>query len=1730
MKNAPRWPLRIVSVLLVPAYLATLLPPVRLSAETARPEEGRPNARPLLAPSGIKPNRTLPKFDPPTTELRFSTLPTDREIMEAGLFEEALIPSSPFEPNCAEENAALVRALLEYRRLGGGGAVDPLLAFLKDYSKSRWRPALLVNLGLKWFWSGYFSKALDAWEESWSLLKNSQEPTLHALADRAAGEFAELNARFGRYDRLEKLIHETRGREFFGSAEEKMARAREGLWMMRNQPGDSFLCGPLALYQLRRALGITNSLHAEIRASKSSSNGFSLLQVRDLAQRAGMKASMVRRVPGSPLTVPCVVHWKVGHFGALVQRDGDRFLLQDSTFKSPMWVQSDAIEEESSGYFLLASQSLPVGWQLVAEAEAARVWGKGNAGIGGGPEPPCDDGCCSAGGAGASGGAPPGPLNPPPAPGMAGYYLQRMKVAYGIYDVPLHYRPPRGPEIYFKVTYNNRDDAQPAVFPYSNLGARWSFNWLSYLATNTADTAVYLPGIGVEKHVSSYPSGISLDGSYTPNRLTKAHLVKIGATHYERRAPDGSKYVFDLPGPGGIIFMTAMIDSVGNMVRFHFDNSYRLRAVTDAIGQVTTIDYTHASDSNKITRVTDPFGRRASLEYNNSGLLTRVTDVAGLVSEFVGTNSIIAFRTPYGTTSFSTSEVQDSVGRSNVVVFRQVTITDPQGNQERLEFRGTTAHDIDIDTERVPSGMRGDPSQILRNTYFFDKRATARGATDGNSAHVFHWMHAEDNRIVTPILGWEKRPNEKRIWYNYATPIRENEGDDPEQIALVKPSFVGRTYTRVVEGDTTQLWRYRYNVLGNVTSATDPAGRETRFIYASNNIDLLEVRGGASALEVNARFTYDQRHLRLSATDASGQTTYFGYNANGQIAAVTNALGEVVRYEYDAEGYLRRILGPVPGAKAEFTYDDYGRMRTIADSDGDTRTYEYDALNRITRMDYPDGTFEATVYDRLDAVKVRDRLGQWTQTEYNSLRQPTQVVDALGRTNKFGWCGCGSLDSLTDALGRTTAWERDLDNRVTAKVYPDGSRVRYEYDTERGLLLRSADAMGQITQYRYALDNHLTNITYLNAVVPTPAVSFSYDSSYDRLVRMVDGVGTNVFTYRPVSNPPVLGAGRLWQVDGPWVNDTVAYTYDPLGRVVNRSIAGVDQRMAYDSLGRTTETTNVLGRFTYEYDGTTRRPKAVHYPNGVNILYDYFEAEDDHRLKTIHNLGPGGNTISRFDYDYDALGRITTWSQQAGEKQPQVWEIGYDRASQLLNVAVHGGSVAGPIVKEYAYSYDAAGNRLSEQIDSAVTSSSYNQLNQLMSVAAGGPMRVRGRVNEPSRVTVNGQPATMRPDHSFETSITANPGANSLLVVAEDGNANRQTNRYEVVVTNSNPTVFAYDLNGNTVMASNATSVTSYEWDAERRLTAVNQGSIRSEFIYDGEGRRVRIVEKDNGIITEDKRFVWCDMKICEERNAANAAVRLYFPQGKLAAGTTLFYSVDHLGSIRELSDPTGGIRAQFSFAPYGKRTKHSGELDAEFGFTGYFFHENSALLLAPYRAYSSGYGRWANRDMIEEEGGLNLYAYVENAPSLRTDPFGLDWMDDFIDWLDSHGPDNLMLGVFDSFTFNLASSGMDYVGLDGNLDQCSSDYRNGQILGFVSGSLLGGRTIYTNYSKIRRLTKFVKGKWYMKGRRGALSPREVLKWKGLLSFGAVSFNAKNYGALKSISGSESACKCNSRE
>jgi RHS repeat-associated protein len=165
--------------------------------------------------------------------------------------------------------------------------------------------------------------------------------------------------------------------------------------------------------------------------------------------------------------------------------------------------------------------------------------------------------------------------------------------------------------------------------------------------------------------------------------------------------------------------------------------------------------------------------------------------------------------------------------------------------------------------------------------------------------------------------------------------------------------------------------------------------------------------------------------------------------------------------------------------------------------------------------------------------------------------------------------------------------------------------------------------------------------------------------------------------------------------------------------------------------------------------------------------------------------------------------------------------------------------------------------------------------------------------------------------------------------------------------------------------------------------------------IMTGLGRRVR--EWVNG--AETRQWIWDGLELCEERSSTNNVTKRFYGQGEQISGVAYYSTRDHLGSVQELLDGSGslaagGLHARYSYDVYGQRSANLVTLNpvaSDFGFTGHQEFDAIGLLGAPLRFYQPPFGRWLCRDPIEEDGGINLYAYVRNAPTFQVDPLGLD-------------------------------------------------------------------------------------------------------------------------------------------
>ncbi len=1206
-------------------------------------------------------------------------------------FEEPLIPTGP---TSSGDDKALLVALERFRDRAQEDDFSAIGGFLKDHPQSAWRVALFTNLGLLNYHYGYFSNALADWDQAWQSGRSHTDPQVHALVDRAVGELARMHARLGHADALEALFKDLGDRKVTGPATEAITGAREGLVVMRTDPGIAYLCGPMALKNLMLAEHAPYKDVAFLDAVRSGPHGVTLRQVSELATKAKLQHTVVFRTPAQPVPVPSIIHWRVSHFAVIVGEDGTRFHVIDPTFGTDLWITKSAIDAESDGYFLVPTRSnVTLAWRQAPPAETAQVIGMGYPSS---SEPgatcPCD---VQTGGSGGGGGT-----NPPP---MAMYTFTEMRVSLHITDTPVGYTPPKGPSVKVTLNYNQREADQPSNFNFFNVSQKWTLNWLAYIQDDPRS-----PGGSVSRYVAgggdiSYSGYSSSMGTFTPETRDASVLSRTttGAIVYKRSLADGSVETYSASNGATtyprLVFLTQITDPSGNSVMLSYDNQQRLVSLTDATGRLTTFTYGLTNNPLLVTQITDPFGRSAQFTYDASGRLSQITDILGLTSKFAYDSSslINAMTTPYGTTSFTYGQYGTS---------RYLSATDPLGQTERLEWYQPAPASSNLPFSEpaalVPVGIINPFNEYItgRDTFYWDKHAYAVAAGNYSQARIRHWMHNEDNtNQMYHALESYKMPFENRVWMDYP-----NQTSTGFSGSLDLPTRIGR----VLDDGTTQLTQMTYNTQGHVSDMIDPVGRETQFTYAANGIDLLTVKQKTSSTGFStiAQFTYNAAHLPLTYTDAAGQTTTLTYNSAGQLLTMTDALSETTTYNYNGLGYLTSIVNPNNQTQASFSYDPEGRVATATDSEGYSVSYAYDNADRVTLETFPDGTTRKFGWTNLDLTSVTDRQSNTTQYAYDAIRELISTTDPLDHVTKLGYWQNSSLKTLTDPNGNTTTWNIDVHNRVTGKQYADGTQVLNGYENTTSRLKTITDALSQVKTFTYAKDDTLTALAYTKSVNTTPNVSFAYDTYFRRITSMTDGNGTRNYTYQPIGS---LGALKLLKEYGPYTNDSIAYQYDALSRLVSRTVDTNTETFAYDALSRLITHGTALGTFNLGYLGQTGQLTSQQISTGtVGTIYAYDSNTNDRRLMSITNSG----ATRSFNYTTTPENLISQIHESApgtAAYAPKTWNYVYDNAYRLTQ----GSSSAG----SYAYGTDATDNITSFQSPSGSTNASYNDLNQVIS-------------------------------------------------------------------------------------------------------------------------------------------------------------------------------------------------------------------------------------------------------------------------------------------------------------------------------------------------------------------------------------------------------------------------------
>jgi RHS repeat-associated protein len=621
----------------------------------------------------------------------------------------------------------------------------------------------------------------------------------------------------------------------------------------------------------------------------------------------------------------------------------------------------------------------------------------------------------------------------------------------------------------------------------------------------------------------------------------------------------------------------------------------------------------------------------------------------------------------------------------------------------------------------------------------------------------------------------------------------------------------------------------------------------------------------------------------------------------------------------------------VNGNAYQSTYDVATFTWTHTSPAGRQRTMVLDSQGR------PASTQVATLAPLVSSYDSRGRLIATTVGQGTEARTTTLHYSDSGPAQ-------GSVDSITDALGRSVQFTYDLAGRVTTQTLPDGRTISYSYDAngnvttitppgqpthhfaytpldqEEEYTPPDLGAGDPTTHYAYNLDRQLTQITRPDG----QTVDLTYTTG-GKLATLHAPHGDSHYTYHPTTGQ----RSTVTVPDG----GTLTYSYDGF------------------LLTGTTWSGPVAGSVTRQYNADFQVAALV--VNGQPIAFSYdldglltqagslsLTRDAQHGLLTGTTLGNVSTTQS-----YTPFGELATVTATVNGT-PQ-YAVTYTR-DQLGRLTEQTETLAG-ITTTVGYTYDLAG-RLTAVTQNGITVSTYTydpNGNRLSHNGTTGTYDAQDRLLQYGTLTYT---------------YTAN-GELSTKTETATG----QTTTYD------------YDVLGNlrTVTLPGGPT-TTYRIDGQnRRIGKQVNGTLVQGFLYQDQLRPLAELDGAGNVVA---RFVYADQ----------ATVPAYMVKG----GRTYRILADHLGSPRLVVDTVDGTVAQrLDYDAFGTVLLDTNPGFQPFGFAGGLYDRDTGLVRFGARDYDPRVGRWTTKDPILFEGGdTNLYGYVISDPINLIDPSGLDY------------------------------------------------------------------------------------------------------------------------------------------
>ena len=489
-----------------------------------------------------------------------------------------------------------------------------------------------------------------------------------------------------------------------------------------------------------------------------------------------------------------------------------------------------------------------------------------------------------------------------------------------------------------------------------------------------------------------------------------------------------------------------------------------------------------------------------------------------------------------------------------------------------------------------------------------------------------------------------------------------------------------RAGNRLTNTDANEhIWQTRYDALGRPISMTDPLDRVATKRYdrgsritqltrpdsavvnyrydAADRLLQIGYPDPANPTETtNIDYTYRADGVRLTMTDATGQTNY-GYDALKRLTNVAQPGVGTISYRYTADGNRDRVTYP-DGPTLEYRYNGANQITSVKEDGTTIASYSY--VYGSTRLWFSDQGMYA--YDGAGRVIERTQSSDnrsFTTTYDRTGRPIEQVEDIPGptpidRTVTMTYDGLDRLTEVNDTAGNSYNYTYDaVGNRLSATA--NGETTTYTYDDAHQI------ATANDTPFTYDANGRLTN---------DGDQTYRYDA-LDRLL----GAGETTYAYNgngdlmaatPATGDPTVyvqdvGQG-LSQVLQTREGDTTTDYYYGLERfaaVTN----GETTAYRYDILGSLRQTRDAEGTATatFQYDpwGSPERGSPalfgftgeLHDQGLVHLRARWYHPLHGTFTTTDPFSGIGNVPASQHPYQY-ALNSPTHFTDPSGEFVP----------------------------------------------------------------------------------------------------------------------------------------------------------------------------------------------------------------------------------------------------------------------------------------------------------------------------------------------------------------------------------------------------------------------------------------------------------------------------------------------